>query len=125
MSQHVEIAIIGANLKEGIVGAVPLVEDFFYQVSPILQLKTNGLLVSFLSRVTLDVQRAAQGARSFLDSNNAGRAGSRIMECVDTHVKPNVSSPRRGNQIAVTYVTRRDLRLEVAVSWSDSGRTVK
>ena len=56
MAKDVEIVVVGPNFVEGIVRAVPLVEDLLYQVFMAIKAKANGPLVRLSARVAIDFQ---------------------------------------------------------------------
>jgi hypothetical protein len=53
MPQNIDVAVIGANLEEDVIGAVPLVENFLDHVRMSFHPETNGPLIPFPPGIAL------------------------------------------------------------------------
>jgi hypothetical protein len=55
VTENVEIAVVGPELEELVIRAVPLIDDFLDHIFVIVQLKTKWSLVGLATGVTLNV----------------------------------------------------------------------
>jgi hypothetical protein len=55
MTENVEVAVVGTNLEEDVLWAVPLVDYFLYKIFVMIQSEANWSFVPLPARVTLNM----------------------------------------------------------------------
>jgi hypothetical protein len=55
MTENVEVAVVGANFEEGMLGSVPLIDYFLDKIFAMIQSKAEWPLVALAARVALDM----------------------------------------------------------------------
>jgi hypothetical protein len=56
MPENVEVAVVGTNLEDDVLRAVPLIDYFLHKIFPMIQSKANWPFVPLAARVAVNVQ---------------------------------------------------------------------